>query len=529
MLILPPAKDIVLDRILACNRQEVRVSCAPRTSQIRIALLALGCAAAIVVVPACRRRETGPLKKDPAGAARLTQQEADRQFTDAARALTAEEAAELDALVTKNPEDIASTRKLLTFYQLSGQRVMGLDAMVAARRRHLLWLIEHHPESELLADFRIVPSDPTGYAQAKALWLARTAASRTSIAVLSNAANYFQAADRQKAEEILLRLQAIDPDGPTPRVRGNRYYQPWTERLGLLYAQTIRAEPESAYGAGIRKMLDESNDAVLLVAAGSFLVRSANQEKLGFDPIDLGRSYLEHADRLNPSSGGREVLKSSNASERTLRLREVVRAKQLELAGSEITQKLRANERLTTDEQKTITSLEYRAVASMSDADRFAFLPSMADSNYVRAEALAQNHDAAGAADAWSRSQKYAEELLALAPKFNEDPHYGDAIFEGNIVLGLHALRAGDVKGAVRYLREAGRGPSLSEDSQYSPSLEPRLVGYLLNAGERDSVADFLQRAARINAARRPQMLSDAAAIRAGRMPMSYQYMVTPH
>ena len=42
--------------------------------------------------------------------------------------------------------------------------------MVAARRPHLLWLIEHHPESEL-ANYRgLMPQiDPVGYVEAKKL------------------------------------------------------------------------------------------------------------------------------------------------------------------------------------------------------------------------------------------------------------------------------------------------------------------------------------------------------------------------
>jgi hypothetical protein len=75
-------------------------------------------------------------------------------------------------------------------------------------------------------------------------------------------------------------------------------------------------------------------------------------------------------------------------------------------------------------------------------------------------------------------------------------------------------------------MEEAGKAPSLSDDFRSAASsLDGRLVNYLLKAGERQSVADFLERAAAINASQKEQLIKAAAAVRAGRMPMSYQSM----
>ena len=57
--------------------------------------------------------------------------------------------------------------------------------------------------------------------------------------------------------------------------------------------------------------------------------------------------------------------------------------------------------------------------------------------------------------------------------------------------------------------------------------LDQRLVNHLLKAGERDSVAEFLEQSATLRTSQRERLLKDAAAIRAGQMPMSYQYMTT--
>jgi hypothetical protein len=57
--------------------------------------------------------------------------------------------------------------------------------------------------------------------------------------------------------------------------------------------------------------------------------------------------------------------------------------------------------------------------------------------------------------------------------------------------------------------------------------LEYRLVNYLLKHGERDTVVEYLERAARgRTSAQRETMLKAAAAIRDGRMPEHYQRLL---
>jgi hypothetical protein len=227
---------------------------------------------------------------------------------------------------------------------------------------------------------------------------------------------------------------------------------------------------------------------------------------------------------LDPSSRAGVVLKNLLANDRNTRLRQVLLAKQRDLVGGEIARKIGAGERLTPDDRKALTAVEYQATTAMTEADRFAYLPWLADNSYMAAEYRDHIHDATGASATWQRSKKYAQDLLALAPKFKGEPHYGDAIFEGNVVLALHALREGDVKTSVKYMRDARQATNLSDDFQYGGlSLEQRLVNYLLKAGERESVADFLDQAARLNAFSRKRLLQDAADVRVGRMTMSYQ------
>jgi hypothetical protein len=50
-----------------------------------------------------------------------------------------------------------------------------------------------------------------------------------------------------------------------------------------------------------------------------------------------------------------------------------------------------------------------------------------------------------------------------------------------------------------------------------------RLPTYLLKEGERDSVIQYYEMAAKINPRERERLLEDARAVREGRMPRNYQ------
>src|SRR2546428_2360263 len=119
-------------------------------------------------------------------------------------------------------------------------------------------------------------------------------------------------------------------------------------------------------------------------------------------------------------------------------------------------------------------------------------------------------HDQEGAQAAWARSKKYAQDALALAPALRDDPGYGTAIYGANIVLGTHALREGDRASAVRYMLAASKAPASPDLTTNRFGLELRLVNYLLKAGERESVIEFLEHAAEINGSRRDALGKDA-------------------
>src|SRR4051794_13552229 len=88
--------------------------------------------------------------------------------------LSAEDAKGLEGDIAKNPDDLSARAKLLGYYFMKQRSTTDIKE---AYRKHVLWIIEHHPESEIAG----LPyceldgvSDPDGYHDAKALWLEQT-------------------------------------------------------------------------------------------------------------------------------------------------------------------------------------------------------------------------------------------------------------------------------------------------------------------------------------------------------------------
>jgi hypothetical protein len=312
-------------------------------------------------------------------------------------------------------------------------------------------------------------------------------------------------------------------------------------RLGEIYAMGIMGITDRAYlkrdpaqalapfAAEARKKLDASRNVALLTAAGTLLT-TRGQRTPELDETALGRSYLERAVEIDPKTDvARRVLANDRWLAAHAPLRARIREKQIELAGVEIARKIKEGGKLSPEEQQALTDVEDDAVATLPEADRLAVLPGLADLAYMRAESImASDNDRARAEASWARSKKYAEEALALARKLESDPDRGTAIYRANVALATHALREGNRKGSVRYMLQAVEAPPSEQlDTTQLFGLEQRLVHYLLKAGERDTVVEFLERSALLRSAERERLARDAAAIRRGVMPPSYQHMMT--
>lgn len=488
-----------------------------RMSGMRRAGVAAGCAAALVFAIACRQQIAAEaLRPDPEVQKQIDSNKAQEERYRAAVAMSAADAAALERSLENNPDDVEARERLLIFYDQAGK--ISWEEKLAGMRRHALWRIAHLPEKDLWIPNISKRYDPEGYAQAKQLWLQQISRPDVTATTLGRAATFFSAYDKPEAEKLLLRAQQMEPAGP------------WSDRLGDLYARAIvgsvdprygttdPAEATSAFAAEARRKLDATSEAKLLTAAGNALARRYSRTAAHVDVKELGRRYLDRAATLDPQNDrARRVLAD---------LRQAARL-------SDISARLRAGG--ARDAFNEFSDTMYAAISALPEADRMVYLPGAAENVYMRAEnveytsrqkAEAERADGARrAATGFARARQLANDVLRLATRQPELASDNDAIYRAHAVLGVLALKDGDRGKAVEHMRTATAAP-ISEAGRSTShfGLRGRLAEYLLRAGERDSVAEYLEKSAERFPAERDGLLKDAAQIRAGVMPLSYQY-----
>jgi tetratricopeptide (TPR) repeat protein len=84
-----------------------------------------------------------------------------------------------------------------------------------------------------------------------------------------------------------------------------------------------------------------------------------------------------------------------------------------------------------------------------------------------------------------------AKESLDLAARYKSSWNYGNAIHNGNAVLGLVALGRGEFERAKAYLRAASGTIGSPQLGSFGPNM--RLAKALLKAGEFEAVSDYLE------------------------------------
>jgi hypothetical protein len=99
--------------------------------------------------------------------------------------------------------------------------------------------------------------------------------------------------------------------------------------------------------------------------------------------------------------------------------------------------------------------------------------------------------NAALKADDIEKASSYANESLTEAQKYLDDRNYGNAIHYGNIVLGLIALRQGDLKQAGEYLLKAGKTTGSPQLDSFGPDMG--LAKGLLEKGQREIVLQYFE------------------------------------
>jgi tetratricopeptide (TPR) repeat protein len=489
----------------------------PAMSRTKKLVIACSCVLAVAIAAACRpATHVQPLQPDPALAARRAEEKARTAKEYEARRMTPEQVAALEAVVIKTPDDQDARHKLLLYYSDFERK---LDpAAIAARRAHVLWMIERHPDHDTRMSWwtRIYTTnqdrnpDPDGYAHAKRLWLTHTAKPGVSVQTLTNAARFFEVADKPLAEAAYLKAEEREPGK-------------WSGELGRLYALTIMgsdasmplnvvrhvsmAAAHSAYADQIRRKLLDSTDAKLLGSAGHYLwiadgfnTRKETQGAIDFDVRAQGMKYVERALELDPDAMPARVIahivRSQERHQRVMaRLKDVSR------------------------------EAMPQAVAALPETERLDVLWRLSSDAFHEGANLRNKNDQAGSKAAWQRLSIYAADALAIGPRHPEHPNAGAAMFDAHINLGTVALWDGDVRTALAHLKAA---PDVvpSDAMKYNGGIASnRLTRYLLKAGELEAVAEYCDRMAKVNAVEREYLTATAQAIRAGKMPEWYQML----
>jgi hypothetical protein len=238
------------------------------------------------------------------------------------RRLLKSDVEQLESSLKDHPDTIETRTKLLGFYFHSALPVYGQEATIEARRRHILWLIEHDPGSPVLTlgEATIDPkghalADLAGYELASAAWMEQTKKHPQDIPVLQHAAKFFQLSDKDRAASLLRNAQALQPDN-----RELSAFRGYVYALGILGVTMMNqnglptahdpAEAKNAFAMRAARELSETSDAAMVGVAGqiigqygvilSALDRGTNTFTVDYAP--LAEALLTRAQLLEPGN-----------------------------------------------------------------------------------------------------------------------------------------------------------------------------------------------------------------------------------
>ncbi|MCP3874491.1 MAG: hypothetical protein GY699_15215 [Desulfobacteraceae bacterium] len=85
----------------------------------------------------------------------------------------------------------------------------------------------------------------------------------------------------------------------------------------------------------------------------------------------------------------------------------------------------------------------------------------------------------------------YATELLSLNKKYKWDWNYGNAIHDGNAILGRIAVREKQIPLAIEYLLKAGKTTGSPQLMTFGPNMS--LANDLVELGEKEAVIEYFE------------------------------------
>jgi tetratricopeptide (TPR) repeat protein len=128
---------------------------------------------------------------------------------------------------------------------------------------------------------------------------------------------------------------------------------------------------------------------------------------------------------------------------------------------------------------------------STQSLSEFEATVDLATDDERRFYALTSLVEAAAEFGEYERANEVAKTLLDIAPKYQDDWNYGNAIYHANYALALVAHSRNNIQQSIDYLVKASRTPGSPQLDSFGPRFE--LAQQLLNQGERNAVLEYLE------------------------------------
>jgi hypothetical protein len=228
--------------------------------------------------------------------------------------ISAQEAARLEAALKSDPANHGARGALLDYYFLNAK--VNAASAIAARRRHILWLIENTPWDELaggpsatIEETGHRLADPAGFKLASDAWWAQAIKPDARPATLINAAYFCRLSDKEASIELLEKALVLEPSSKETAARLGDGYALAILGITILNKSGLpsAADPPAYQGdvaRRAREALNRSNNPLVLAKAGYQIAIQGGvlvtMHKIEFDPVPLAEAMLARAVSLAP-------------------------------------------------------------------------------------------------------------------------------------------------------------------------------------------------------------------------------------